>query len=185
MTHLCYYGCGQETKFQFKNGKWCCSKNIAQCLIIRKKLSDVQSGENNPRGMLNKHHSKTSKEKSSKKQRTPFEENVKFTVAYGDGVKPIIEPPPETYFDWSKSPILAQFKYIVEIEEKIKDYKYSELPTDAMLVDRIKIAPWFNVFDFWWLYRYILEQRYSGFIVAMFMFLLAMFSLSRLWKAVR
>ena len=113
-----------------------------------------------------------------------FEENVKFTVADGDGVKPIIEPPPETYFDWSKSPILAQFKYIGEIGKKIKGYKYRELPTDAMLVDRIKIAPWFNVFDFWWVYRYILEQRCSGFIVAMFMSLLAMFSLSRLWKAV-
>jgi len=22
---LCDYGCGQEAKYQFKNGKWCCS----------------------------------------------------------------------------------------------------------------------------------------------------------------
>jgi hypothetical protein len=114
-----------------------------------------------------------------------FDKNVKFTVADGDGVKPIVEPPPETYFDWSKSPILAQFKYIFEIKEKIKGYKYRELPKNAMLIDRIKIAPWFNLFDFWWFYRYILEERCAGFIVAMFMSLLAVFSFSRLWKASR
>lgn len=38
MTKLCDYGCGQEAKYQRKNGKWCCSKNIAQCPAIRKKL---------------------------------------------------------------------------------------------------------------------------------------------------
>lgn len=28
---LCDYGCGQEAIHQFKNGNWCCSKNIASC----------------------------------------------------------------------------------------------------------------------------------------------------------
>ena len=35
---LCDYGCGQEAKYQFKNGKWCCSKNISQCPEIKKRM---------------------------------------------------------------------------------------------------------------------------------------------------
>ncbi len=27
----CDYGCGKEAKFQFNNGKWCCSKFTSQC----------------------------------------------------------------------------------------------------------------------------------------------------------
>jgi len=29
--NICEYGCGQEAKYQFKNGKWCCSKSHTQC----------------------------------------------------------------------------------------------------------------------------------------------------------
>jgi len=36
---LCDYGCGQEAKYQFKNGKWCCSSNMACCSAIRKRNS--------------------------------------------------------------------------------------------------------------------------------------------------
>lgn len=35
---LCDYGCGQEARYQRKNGKWCCSKCTVQCPAIRKKL---------------------------------------------------------------------------------------------------------------------------------------------------
>ena len=34
---LCDYGCGEEATHQFKNGKWCCNKNIFQCENIKKK----------------------------------------------------------------------------------------------------------------------------------------------------
>lgn len=33
---ICEYGCGQEAKHQFKNGKWCCSTNIAKCPNYKK-----------------------------------------------------------------------------------------------------------------------------------------------------
>jgi len=36
---LCDYGCGQKAKIQFKNGKLCCSRNIAFCLEVRRKNS--------------------------------------------------------------------------------------------------------------------------------------------------
>ncbi len=36
---LCDYGCGQEAKYQFKNGKWCCSKNFRSCPSYRNRRS--------------------------------------------------------------------------------------------------------------------------------------------------
>ena len=57
---LCEYGCGQEAKYQFKNGKWCCSKTLLSCPKIR----ESQKGENHPR--IGKKHNDSSKEKMSK-----------------------------------------------------------------------------------------------------------------------
>ena len=34
---LCDYGCGEEAKYPFKNGNWCCSKNFRSCPNMRKK----------------------------------------------------------------------------------------------------------------------------------------------------
>jgi len=39
---LCDYGCGKEALYQFKNGKWCCSKNIAMCNNKKKQISITQ-----------------------------------------------------------------------------------------------------------------------------------------------
>ena len=33
---LCEYGCGKEAIYQFKNGKWCCSKSSNSCLSKKK-----------------------------------------------------------------------------------------------------------------------------------------------------
>lgn len=113
-----------------------------------------------------------------------YEKKVKFTVAHGNGVQPITEPPPETYFDWNKSPLLAQFRFIYKMAGKIEDYKNMDPSKKSMFVETIKVRPWLKVFDFWWLYKYFLEGSFLGFIVAIFLFLLAVFSASRLWKAV-
>jgi hypothetical protein len=43
---LCGYGCGQEAKHQFKNGKLCCSEHWKQCPESRRKSG--RSGELNP-----------------------------------------------------------------------------------------------------------------------------------------
>jgi hypothetical protein len=42
-----------------------------------------------------------------------------------------------------------------------------------------------NVFDFWWLYRYFMEGSYSGFIAALLLLFISLFSATRVWKAVR
>ena len=31
---LCFYGCNKESKYQLKNGKFCCESNPAKCEII-------------------------------------------------------------------------------------------------------------------------------------------------------
>ncbi len=36
---ICEYGCDQEAKYQFKNGKWCCSKSHQSCLFLRSRMS--------------------------------------------------------------------------------------------------------------------------------------------------
>jgi len=51
---LCNYGCGEEAKYQLKNGKWCCSKFSCQCSSIRlknrnKNIGRKQSKETVPR----------------------------------------------------------------------------------------------------------------------------------------
>lgn len=37
---MCEYGCGNEAAYTLKNGKMCCSKNVASCPTIRKKISE-------------------------------------------------------------------------------------------------------------------------------------------------
>ena len=70
---LCSYDCGQEGKFLFKNGKWCCSKYFSSCPEMRKKnnysskgkslsqetirkMNEAKKGKNNP--MYGRTHSK-------------------------------------------------------------------------------------------------------------------------------
>jgi len=42
---LCDYGCGQEATYQFKNGKWCCSKVTQKCPGIKEKISKNNQGK--------------------------------------------------------------------------------------------------------------------------------------------
>jgi hypothetical protein len=49
----CSYGCGQEATYQFKNGKYCCSKHVTGCLQFIKNNS----------GYTGRHHSEETKKK--------------------------------------------------------------------------------------------------------------------------
>lgn len=46
---ICEYGCGQEAKFQLKNGKWCCSKSFNSCPKMREKNSKMNKGKLPPK----------------------------------------------------------------------------------------------------------------------------------------
>ncbi len=51
---LCDYGCGQEAKYPFKNGKWCCEDHWRKCPIQRQKVSMQKKKEwNDPDSGLN------------------------------------------------------------------------------------------------------------------------------------
>lgn len=108
------------------------------------------------------------------------DEKVEFTIVYGEGVQPIFEPPSYIYFDWSKSPIFTQFKFIYNIAARLKNYSYVETPNDANLNEIREASPSMNVFDFWWLYRYYILNDYYGFIVALLLLLMAILSALRL-----
>ena len=68
---LCEYGCGQKAQFQFKNGKWCCSKNISGCKKINQKQKISNQGKrfsaqrknNISKSLLGRKRSKETKEK--------------------------------------------------------------------------------------------------------------------------
>ena len=48
---ICEYGCGQEANHQFKNGKWCCSKNHFQCEAVKNNFKNTcikKYGVDNP-----------------------------------------------------------------------------------------------------------------------------------------
>lgn len=55
---LCYYGCGKEATFQFKNGKYCCSRNQSMCSSIKLKSKPKRNS------FLGKKHTKESIEKN-------------------------------------------------------------------------------------------------------------------------
>ena len=45
---LCNYGCGQEARFQFKNEKYCCSRNHASCPTEKDTVRKANLGILNP-----------------------------------------------------------------------------------------------------------------------------------------
>jgi hypothetical protein len=60
MEILCQYGCGKKANYQFKNGKWCCSKDFRSCEAIIEKINEQKRGKipnwknGHPRGMRGK-----------------------------------------------------------------------------------------------------------------------------------
>jgi hypothetical protein len=93
-----------------------------------------------------------------------IDQNLNFSKVKGKGVPSIYEPPPGIYFDWTKSPILAQFKYIKRIGTQIIDYQYEELPQNATDREKVKAYPSMHIFDFWWVYMYYIYRSYTGFV---------------------
>jgi 4-amino-4-deoxy-L-arabinose transferase-like glycosyltransferase len=112
------------------------------------------------------------------------EKSVNFRVAEGNGVQPIIEPPPETYFNWRLSPILTQFGFMREAAQQMKEYQYVEPPAKAGYWENIEGQPWMHVVDFWWVYKYYVEKNASGFVVAILLVFIALYSAVKLNKAI-
>jgi hypothetical protein len=114
-----------------------------------------------------------------------FEERANFSVVIGTGVQQIAEPLPELYFKWHYSPILVQLDSIYKIGKNLKDYKYSEAPDTASISEKFRAAPSHNVYDFWWLYRYYIENSFLGFLIALLLLLFTIHTLVRLRNLTR
>jgi hypothetical protein len=74
---LCDYGCRKEAKHQFKNGKWCCSKNISGCPTIKEKKGPWNKGKS---GVYS--DETLTKMSQSSKNTTPWNKNK--TGVYSD-----------------------------------------------------------------------------------------------------
>jgi hypothetical protein len=92
---------------------------------------------------------------------------------HAEGVPFIVEPPPEVYFNWAKSPILMQLKDIKRIGTEITNYRYKELPQDSTDLEKIKSHPHMHLFDFWWVYMFYIEHTYKGFIALLVLLIVA------------
>ncbi len=58
---ICEYGCGQEAKYQFKNGKWCCSKSYNSCPEMKKQNSIKNMGKGSGRKLSKRTRKKMSR----------------------------------------------------------------------------------------------------------------------------
>ncbi len=117
---VCEYGCGQEAKHQFKNGKWCCSPYHAQCPEIRRKNSKANKNlsEEIRRKISEslKNPSEETLKRMSKAMKNPSEETLKRMS------KAMKNPSEETRKKMSKSHKLT----IKKIKEKYKTFSDEE-----------------------------------------------------------
>jgi len=69
---LCEYGCDREAKYQFKNGKWCCSSHVNKCSARREEFSKSNRGQIGY--WLGKNRSKETMKKLSEKNKHTIEQ---------------------------------------------------------------------------------------------------------------
>ena len=93
-----------------------------------------------------------------------IDQNVRFSLVQESGLPGVSEPPPEVYFDWTKSPILAQFKYIKKMGSQIKRYRFVEIPRNGTDREKVEAYPSMHIFDFWWVYMYYISRSRAGFV---------------------
>ena len=114
--------------------------------------------------------------------RLQTEEHINFQTVSGEGIAFISEPPDYIYFDWNRSPILGQFRYIIQIAKNIDSYEYKEMPETEEFAENIKHYPLMNVFDFWWAYNYYIYNNNKGIIGSILLLLIVIISGFRLIK---
>jgi len=116
---FCEYGCGQEAKYQFKNGKWCCEKSKNSCPKQKKILAQKNKGKKRSaetiqklkearRNISNETRDKMSKSHLGKKQPYSVKRKIGISLkqAYNEGRKKYV-------------PISKKRKYTNEFKEKL------------------------------------------------------------------
>ena len=111
-----------------------------------------------------------------------LDEHISFQTVSKEGTAFISEPPDDIYFDWKRSPILAQFRYIMKIAKNINNYDYKQILKTKELAEEINHYPLMNVYDFWWAYNYYIYKDYKGPIGSIILLFIAMISGFKLVK---
>jgi hypothetical protein len=109
-----------------------------------------------------------------------IEHGVKYEVAKGDGAQPIISPPAAVFFDWRRSPIIAQFRSMGKIFAGLHDYHYVNATESITDTDGIRRAPWMNLYDFWWFYKYFSRHNESWCLVVVILLYVAFYYLRKI-----
>jgi very-short-patch-repair endonuclease len=106
---LCEYGCGQEAKFQLKNGKLCCSKFCQSCPVIK-----IKNGNGN-RGK----ESKRKGTKLSEESKLKISNKLKGRVFSEETIKNMSKAQINRNMKGSKNPMFGK-KHKIESIEKMK-----------------------------------------------------------------
>jgi len=75
----CDYGCGKEAIHQFKNGKWCCSKYLSQCEVMKQKnrISNIDKFKDPEKLKKQKEHLARIRPKQTKLERLEKSKKIK------------------------------------------------------------------------------------------------------------
>lgn len=114
-----------------------------------------------------------------------LEKEVPFTSVQTQGNPSIFEPPMHIYFEWKRSPIVSQVRYIFDMGKKMPDYRMASISDAPSWEERMNAYPFMHLFDFWWVYLYYMYNSYSGFLGALALLLVTVVSGLRLEKMSR
>lgn len=117
---ICDYGCEQEAKFRFNNGKNCCCSCVNSCPEIRRKMSEKRKGKNHP--LFGKIFSEESKRKMSESHKG--KSNPMKGRTFSDKAKKNMSDSHKGQIPWNKGlktgPISEETKFKLSLSKKGK-----------------------------------------------------------------
>lgn len=102
----------------------------------------------------------------------------------GKGSRSIIVPPMETYFDWRRSPVMANFKFMEEMARTTGDGKFAGLSFKAPTFGLSRMDPGMDMYDFWWFQQYVISRNYSWLILGACLIAISLIHALKLYKSV-
>jgi len=138
---LCEYGCNQEAKHQFKNGKWCCEDHFTKCPSVKKRNSFGQLGKiiskytklkqsisqkerwNDTIGLKEK-YSKRMKEKYKNPNERLKHKNFMIELWHDDNFRQKHKKGQKKYFDNNSKNTIENIKQKYKIFSKVEKLRY-------------------------------------------------------------
>jgi len=111
-------------------------------------------------------------------------QGIKLDKFSGSGTQAIIVPPMETYFDWRRSPIIANFILIKEMVKALREHQPVGLPHEAPMSSKLNHDPGMDIYDFWWLQQYVINRNCSWLILGAALFAVSLIYAVKIYKSV-